>query len=70
MNCYWPVEIPVKETNETKSFGFRGKIARQFKNAKHVNTVFEIQLFFSHGLLRGLESASRSLSQTSRHIAN
>ncbi len=48
MNCYWPVEIPIKETNETKSFGFREKIARQFKNAKHVNTVFQIQLFFSH----------------------
>ena len=48
MNCYWPVEIPIKETNETKSFGFRGKIARQFKNTKHVNTVFQIQLFFSH----------------------
>ena len=51
MNCYWPVEIPTKETNETKSFGFWGKIAWQFKNAKHVNTVFQIQLFFSHVLI-------------------
>ena len=48
IDCYWPVEIPNKETNESKSFGFREKIAWQFKNTKHVNTVFQIQLFFSH----------------------
>ena len=36
----WSVVILIKETSETKYFGFREKIARRFKKKKYVNNYF------------------------------